>query len=89
MTKERAYEIAKEHNKLEIYTITWKELSDGRHLHIQTVYEPDYYDDNCPVVCIATEEENGDACECHTARQNDIDDIAFWIYEMCWNLEEI
>lgn len=88
MTKERAYEIAKGHVALEPYTITWVELTGGRHLHIQTVSEPNYYDDTPYVACVDLEEENGDACECHTSKPDDVDDIAFWIYEMCWNKEE-
>lgn len=88
MTRLRAYEIAKKHMKYEPYSISWYELADGKHLRIQTVSEQGYYDDTNYVTCIDLEEENGDACECHTTKPDDIDDITHWIYWMCWNLEE-
>ena len=88
MTKERAFEIATSHARLALHTITWIGLADGRHLHIQTVFEPDYYEDT-PYVCyIEIQDENGDAEETHTTEPNNISEIAFWIYELCYALEE-
>ena len=90
MTKERAYEIAKDHvENRKPYEISYIELADTNHVQVQTVFEPYYFDNTSFVTYIDLEEENGDCFEGHTARPTDIDDIAYWIYAMCWNREEL
>ena len=88
MTKERAYEIASIHATLETGTVSWYALADGRNLHIQTLEEPSYFDDTDYVTYVDTEDDDGDCIETHTTKPNDVENIAFWVYEMCYNVEE-
>lgn len=88
MTKERAYEIAKTHATYGIGDVSFFPLQNGRNLHIQTLHEPSFYDDADCVTYIDIEDDNGDCIETHTTEPNDIDDIAFWIHELCYDTEE-
>ena len=84
MTKERAIEIATNHvTNCKEGEISFFALGNGRNLHIQTLFEPGYYDDSAYVCYIDIEDDEGDCIETHTTHQNDINGIAFWISEMC------
>ena len=88
MTIERAHTIAKEHMEYSVGTVSYYTMENGKNLHVQTVYEPGYYDDSAMVCYIDTEDDNGDCMETHTAKHGDIDGIAFWIHELCYDTEE-
>ena len=87
MKKELALKIANEHVKLETGTVTYYVLSNGKYLHVQTISEPFYYDDTDLVTYIDTEDENGDCIETHTAHADNIDSIAYWIYNLCYDTD--
>ena len=79
----RAFEIANGHKEE-----TRIHFTNGESVSIRTVEESGYYDDTPFVVYISLDDSNEDPIETHTTRADDINGIARWIYEMCYNLEE-
>lgn len=89
MTKERAYEIASIHATFDFGDVSWYELENGTHLHIQTLREDGYYADTHYVTYIDIEDDNGDCMETHTEKPDNVEGVAFWIYEMCHDINEL
>ncbi len=88
MTKERARKIAELHALRKFGEISYCLLDDGRTLYIQTLVEPNYYESNDYVTYIDVEDKTGTIVETHTTYANDVEGIAFWVYEMCYGVEE-
>ena len=89
MTKERAHEIATIHEGYEIGAISYFNLANGKHLHVQTLSEPMYYGDGNYVTYIDIEDDDGYCIETHTTNMGNVDELAFWIHELCYDTEEV
>lgn len=80
----RALEIAKGHEEE-----TRIHFTNGESVFIQTVEEKGCGYDYTPfVVYISLDDSNEAPIETHTTGADDISGIAYWIFEMCYNLEE-
>lgn len=87
MTTERAKEIAQKHVNMPAGSATVVSLR-GWTLFIETVFEPGYFDGENDVTYIDIVRHNNTCMETHTSYPGDVDSIAFWIMEMCYDKEE-
>ena len=84
LLQKSAESLAKQHVASPYGTVSIMALANGFKVHVQTLYTPFYFDDcDEPYVCyIDLEDENGDALETHTTKPDDIEGIAYFVYEV-------